>query len=210
MSGNRIAYWRKQRGVSQGELADALGTGRSTIAKLEKGERGLSQDWMVRIGRALEIAPAELMDSAMLSETTEKIIEAPIVPWPLVQILFGDAPQDVLSKLGHSTLSKKLSTLVVSYPHKAVAAVEVSDDQIDRIIAPGSYALVDRSDRTLRDHKLYLLEVNGHIGLFIYRDTDGPPRFSRASHNVSWATVYPDQPDGARVAGRVVRVFRML
>ncbi|WP_406567486.1 helix-turn-helix transcriptional regulator [Azospirillum canadense] len=61
---NRLAELRKRAGVSQGRLADALNSGRSTIVKLEKGERELSLDWMERIAPILGCAPWDLLPEA--------------------------------------------------------------------------------------------------------------------------------------------------
>ena len=64
MNDNRIAVLRRTAGLSQEQLAERLGTGRSQIVKLERGERRLTVDWMVRIGRALGCDPAMLMPAA--------------------------------------------------------------------------------------------------------------------------------------------------
>src|SRR5689334_2523832 len=58
---NRIREFRERAGLSMQALADRVGTTAPQINKLEKGERRLTVDWMVRIGRALSIDPAQLM-----------------------------------------------------------------------------------------------------------------------------------------------------
>lgn len=67
-SGNRIAEARKQRGLTQTQLAEALGTGRSQIVKLERGERRLTVDWARRIATALGVEVSALIDGEMPSE----------------------------------------------------------------------------------------------------------------------------------------------
>jgi len=42
-------------------LADRAATGKSQVDKLERGERRLTMDWMVRLSAALDCAPAELL-----------------------------------------------------------------------------------------------------------------------------------------------------
>lgn len=58
---NRIREFRERAGLSMQALADRAGTSAPQINKLEKGERKLTVDWMVRLGRALGIDAKELM-----------------------------------------------------------------------------------------------------------------------------------------------------
>ena len=59
---NRIREFRERARLSMQALADRAGTTASQINKLEKGERRLTVDWMVRVARALEIDPKELVE----------------------------------------------------------------------------------------------------------------------------------------------------
>jgi len=64
---NRIKYWRTRFGLSYAALAHLAGTTAPQIQKLERGERKLTVDWMVRIARALssvgqgEVNPEDLL-----------------------------------------------------------------------------------------------------------------------------------------------------
>ncbi len=58
---NRIREFRERAGLSMQALADRAGTSAPQINKLEKGERKLTVDWMIRLGAALRIDPKELM-----------------------------------------------------------------------------------------------------------------------------------------------------
>lgn len=59
---NRIKKYRNRAGMTQQALADALGTGKSTVVKLERGERPLSQDWLSRMSAVLDCYPSDLLD----------------------------------------------------------------------------------------------------------------------------------------------------
>ena len=60
--GERIKRRREQLGLSQSELARMVGyTSRSTINKIEKDGRGISQNKIVDIARALKVTPSYLM-----------------------------------------------------------------------------------------------------------------------------------------------------
>lgn len=60
---NRIGILRRAKGMSQTELADAIGTTRVQIHRLEHGARRLSLDWMERVARALNVKISDLLPS---------------------------------------------------------------------------------------------------------------------------------------------------
>lgn len=61
MHANRIREFRHQKGWSLQQLADSCGTSRAQIDKLERGERRLTVDWMLRLAAPLDCQPAELL-----------------------------------------------------------------------------------------------------------------------------------------------------
>lgn len=58
---NRIRVWRRARGWTLQQLAEAVCTNKSQIDKLEKGDRRLTVDWMVRIAKPLGCDPRDLL-----------------------------------------------------------------------------------------------------------------------------------------------------
>lgn len=58
---NRIQEQRQAKGWSMQRLADAVGTTKSQIFKLERGDRRLTVEWMEIIARALDCLPADLL-----------------------------------------------------------------------------------------------------------------------------------------------------
>lgn len=65
---NRIAEFRKKARLSQARLAQAVGTGRSTIVKLERGEMRLTTVWMRRIADQLQVRPSALISDEIPRE----------------------------------------------------------------------------------------------------------------------------------------------
>lgn len=61
---NRIREWRERRDLTQDALADATGTSKMQISRLERGERRLTQGWMERIAEVLGCRPADLLPGA--------------------------------------------------------------------------------------------------------------------------------------------------
>ncbi|WP_085905871.1 helix-turn-helix domain-containing protein [Kiloniella majae] len=71
---NKIKQLREAAGLSQTDLAEKIGSGRSQVAKLERGERQLTQSWMLRISAALDVTPTDLLPGS--SKETELLFMA--------------------------------------------------------------------------------------------------------------------------------------
>jgi transcriptional regulator with XRE-family HTH domain len=50
-----VVAWRKLRGLTQAQVADRAGVGLGTITRLERGDGGVSLEYIVRVLRALGI-----------------------------------------------------------------------------------------------------------------------------------------------------------
>jgi transcriptional regulator with XRE-family HTH domain len=75
---NHIRFWREQRGWNLQQLADAAGTTRSQIDKLERGLRRLTVDWMVRLSGPLGCDPRSLMLEQTLATLSVSGSDLPI------------------------------------------------------------------------------------------------------------------------------------
>ncbi len=58
---NRLRFWRTHRGLTLEQLADAAQTSHQQIMRLERGERRLTLDWMIRLAQPLGIEPRHLL-----------------------------------------------------------------------------------------------------------------------------------------------------
>ncbi|MEI7931718.1 MAG: helix-turn-helix transcriptional regulator [Alphaproteobacteria bacterium] len=61
-SSNHLKAWREFRRMTQGALAQAVGTTGSVISLLESGDRRLSDKWLRRLAPALGTSPGHLLD----------------------------------------------------------------------------------------------------------------------------------------------------
>ena len=60
---SHLRTWREFRRMTQGALAEAVGTTGSVISLLESGDRGLSNKWLRRLAPVLGTTPGHLLDS---------------------------------------------------------------------------------------------------------------------------------------------------
>ncbi len=79
---NRIREWRERRGFSMQGLADRASTGKSQIDKLERGDRRLTMDWMVRLSVALDCAPADLLPESCVPSPNDRRAEGGRFAYP--------------------------------------------------------------------------------------------------------------------------------
>lgn len=59
--GQRIRELRLKRDLSQENLAEVAGLHRTYVGSVERGERNVSLDNIVRLAAALEVPPADLL-----------------------------------------------------------------------------------------------------------------------------------------------------
>lgn len=58
---SRLKALREAAGLTQQQVADALGKAQSEIARLERGERRVTLDWAVRLAPLYSVDPAQLL-----------------------------------------------------------------------------------------------------------------------------------------------------
>jgi transcriptional regulator with XRE-family HTH domain len=68
MLGARIAALRRERGMSQAELADKLGCSASAVGMYEQGRREPSVDMLVELSRILEVSTDYLLTGGVRDE----------------------------------------------------------------------------------------------------------------------------------------------
>lgn len=63
MSKNHLRAWREYLGFTQDEVAAAIGTDKTVVSKLERGDRKTSVDWLDRFGKFYNVVPSALMSA---------------------------------------------------------------------------------------------------------------------------------------------------
>jgi len=74
---NQIKKFRKQANLTLEELAKRANTTRSQVHKLERGERRLTVDWMMRLSQAMGCTPQDLLPA---DESANENNEASVMP----------------------------------------------------------------------------------------------------------------------------------
>lgn len=63
--GERVRYWRTERGLLMRQLADAAGVKQPFLSKIERGDASPSMLTLYRIATALDITPGDLLPAVM-------------------------------------------------------------------------------------------------------------------------------------------------
>lgn len=171
--GTKISGIRSNKGMTQKQLAKALGVSEKFIIDIETGKRIAGDDLIKRISKVLEQDITEMMVYEASIEQEEK--KAAAVPKrlvePEVQKVWNDAFDSILKTVSvyDYTLDKALDTRqlpVVSnkiegYPKDKVLCIEIQDDDmIGYRIARGDIAFC-HSTHELENNAICLVEYRG-------------------------------------------------
>lgn len=195
--GNKIKYYRKLRGLTQGELATAAGySDRSMISQIEKGNTDITRERFIKIADALNIG----VDVLLFDHTGENklLVESVSVP-----VLCNITP-----------LSSEQSG-AVEIPRKMAGtgdffAVTMSGDSMSPFVLPGDL-LICKKQPFADNGDIVVISVNGEMAtikryqternlIMLYSDNPAvKPFMFTTSDNVNISIV-----------GRVVEIRRTL
>lgn len=71
--GEKIKYWRIQKGLSQKELGDQIGMSQQQIGQYETGTRTPKQETQIKIAKALGVHLRDLADNSWLEELDQQL-----------------------------------------------------------------------------------------------------------------------------------------
>lgn len=185
--GSRIRQLRMAAGLSMEELARRVGDGThfTTISKIERSQRTISLDWIIKIAAALNVAPAELL---------RKETDRPITLVPLIGTIaagnWREAIQDPIEMIPASGVG----------PNSF--ALRPEGDSMDRLVGDGAIVIVDPDQLDLLEGKLYAM-MNGEGETTFKRYRNDPPRLEPVSNNPDHKAI-PLGREPFTVIGRVV------
>lgn len=68
--GQRVRALRKEQGMTQVELAEALGTHQTSLSQIERGIRGVGVQHVIKLAKALKVSPDKLLAPAKPGATS--------------------------------------------------------------------------------------------------------------------------------------------
>lgn len=96
--GERVAFYRRRRGLSQAILADLVGRSEDWLSKIERGERDIRRlDVLAEVAKALRVTLGDLLGEPVLMEDEERNDDVPAIrdalmaPRRLSRTLFASA-----------------------------------------------------------------------------------------------------------------------
>lgn len=187
MATNNIAEIRKAAGMSQTELAEAIGTTLNNLGKLERGDRRLNQDWINKIAKATGVAPHEVI--------------GPVGAQPVATIpVLGEVPA------GNWREAIKKSSAVMYAPEPdmppAAYALKVTGDSMDLVVEDGATIVIDPTDLDLYTNRYYVVD-NGEGEATFKQYKDQPARLVPCSSNPTHKEI-PVGGGEFRIVGRVI------
>jgi phage repressor protein C with HTH and peptisase S24 domain/DNA-binding XRE family transcriptional regulator len=217
MAGNNVAAIRKQRGLSQTELAERIGTTLNMLGKLERGDRTLDTDWLDKIARELNCDPRDLIAPAAPATRPDHSQTRVSTDDDIVEII----GLDLSLSMGPGTLIEEFVEAepvkiglrfvqdITRTPSNRLRFVTGIGDSMEPTLRHGDRVLVDINERQLtRMNGIYWIDHFGAHGIKRLRAA-GKGRVMVMSDNPT----VPDFEVGAdelRIEGRIVWFARGL
>ena len=199
----RIAEARKMKGMSQLDLANAIGTTQQQVAKWESGKIDPRISSLKKIREALGVSLSYLLGMAD-DPSFVSVVSSDTVPVPVLGRIAAGTPRAAFSQSDdyHDTQRG----LVASHPH--AFWLVVAGNSMNRLFPEGALVLVD-PDSEVRSGDVGAIFVNGDDATIkrVYFEGD-----TVRLHPESWdpeyrdRTIDPSDPDApaVRVIGRAV------
>lgn len=188
---NGLAGALKKRPMTQGELAELVGTSQQQIGKLLHGEREMTAHWAERLAPIVGSTPEQLVFPAL------KRVRAPLLSWVSAGRL--------TMQEGVRRADVRKYILASDLPKGDWIVLEVQGDSMDRVAPDGSYIFVNRDDqRLINDHFYVFSTPDGEATFKRYR-AGTRPRLQPFSTNPDHETILADE--GLKIIGRVGRVM---
>lgn len=218
MSGNNIPHYRKRAGLSQSDLADRIGTTLNMMGKLERGDRKLDTNWLEKIGKALEIEPHLLLDSAVPMHkapdqaTVQGASEGETTPIISLDLSLSMGPGTPIEDFVESEpveFDIGLLRAITRSPYHRLRIVRGIGNSMEPKFYTGDRILVDTTERNLgRIDGYYWITLYGSHGLKRLRPTGGG-KVLVISENEGFDPMEVDKQD-LTIEGRAIWVGREL
>ena len=218
---SQLAAAREAAGrMSQKRLADAVGTGQSTIASYETGRTQPDLEMIERLASALNMSPAELAFGAAFSRVPALPMKRPhsvhlgddeFVPVPSYDIRaaaghgavnFDEQPQHFL--LYRREWLRSVSASLID----GLAVLRVSGASMQPTLQDGDTVLVDRSIRRVGRDGLYIIRSGDELQVKRVAAHPQTGALTVKSDNPAYPSYDGISPDAIAVLARVIWMAR--
>lgn len=195
--GHRLRELRQAAGLTLEQVAERVSVPGeppvhfTTIAKLERSQRAISLDWIVRLAGIYQVRPGDLLDSG----------RKPVRTIPLLgRIAAGNWQEAMLDPEGEVPVPDDSG--------RNVFALRPNGDSMNKIADENSILVVDPDQPDLLDGRLYAI-MNGDGETTFKRYRADPPRLEPESTNPEHQPI-PLGREPFKVIGRVIMHIRQL
>jgi transcriptional regulator with XRE-family HTH domain len=211
--GERIAFARKARGLTQEQLAELIGTTKQTISRLEAGDRAVSAEKASRIGRALAVSPELLLfgnrEARGIQQSSQPRVDSRTVEVVELDVRAAAGPGlengDHTSEVARWAVPRALMEGVTTASPDRIRVITVYGDSMEPTLAPGTRVMVDTEDRIPSPPGIFV--VFDGLGLVCKRveprPLSSPPSVRLISDNPRYES-YECPLEEAHIQGRVI------
>jgi len=171
---NNLRHLRKEKGLTMEQLAEKVGVHFTTIAKIERHERGLSIDMLAALSRALGVLPIEILGNGASADPR---------PIRMVPLISASSAAN-----WREAISDPEGALPCPDAGENAFAITLTEGELNSIIGNDAIVVIDPDDVDLRDGKIYSM-VDGTGGPTFKRFHMNPLRLEPVSSNPGQKTV---------------------
>ncbi len=209
----RLRKIREARRLSQAKLANLVGTSQPQIDRLEKGQRRLTEEWILRLSSALNCDPAELIEypRSGRKQARHPLEEEGFALIPTFDAGASAAPGKFFDRdkaLYRLAFHHQWLRRVTSAPPEQLAIIEADIDSMEPTIRSGDHMLIDKTQTNPRRNGIYVVWWDGWVN--VKRVTTDPARrlVIVSSDNPAYPPTEAVKPDDLVVLGRVIWIGR--
>lgn len=208
-----IKEMRRRRGLSMEALAQRIGTTASQINKLEKRQRRLTDDWLVKLSQALQCNPEDLIDGVGTVFPPARHASSGNVYLPECALtgIDRDGPAEGVGHfLDYAVFRVDWLRAIAGESYEKLMVYVIEDDSMEPTLRSGDHVLVEPVGDQMRGDGIYVIKMRAGLAVKRVVFPPGDLYVGVLSDN----PVYPSHQRVSRsdinLVGRVVWVGRRL
>lgn len=194
--GEKIKYYREQRGLTQEELAKKLKTSRQSISRYESGDRATNQDFLFELADIFEV---NIDDFFPPRENFMTKVQN-IVKIPVLGIITCGEP--ILAEENIESYREEVADLT---PSGTVFFLETKGDSMVPTIPEGSFVLI-RQQEEVENNEIAAVLVNGDTEATLKRVKYQGDTMILMPDNKNYEPIIVNEDYPARIIGKAVKV----